>query len=138
MGCAGGSGSGRLHAQIAGQTGEETACEKGNGYPGVLHVEDIGHDGKEKGEADENQSHDLVLLAQVGHGTLAYGGGDVLHPFGAFGLGFHVAVEVPRKEQGHHGRYGNEPKKLCFHIKIRLIGKKDETSMPKAGTAWRN
>ena len=107
---AGGSIGGRLHAQKAGQAGEETAGQEGDGHPRVLHVEAVGHDGKHEGQAHKHEGHDLVLLFEVRHRPLADGGGDFHHLRGTLTFFHHLPVEIPGERQCQDRRCRHQPK----------------------------
>ncbi len=87
-----------LHPEEAGQAGEEAAGEEGHRDPGVLDLEDEGHERQQDDQADEDHGHDLVLLFEVGHGAFADIGGDPGHVLGALALLFHLVVEEPGEE----------------------------------------
>ena len=70
---------GCLHTEEAGESAEEPSCEESEGYPRVLGVEAIGHDGEDNGQHDKDDEHHAVLLSQIGHRTPSDVEGDLLH-----------------------------------------------------------
>ena len=110
--------SGGFHAEKARKAGEETARKEGYRHPRILHAEAVGHDGEEDDQPEEDPTHDLVLLPQVGHGAPAHGRGYLLHLRSALTLTHHLPVKVPGKGQCQHGRGRNKPEKQCIHNRV--------------------
>ena len=106
---------GGLHAEKARKAGEETTRKEGYGHPRILQAEAVGHDGEEDDQPEEDPTHNLVLLPQVGHGAPAHGRGYLLHLRSALTLTHHLPVKVPGKGQCQHGRGRNKPEKQCIH-----------------------
>ena len=104
---AGGIGS-RLHADETGQTREEAAGQEGDGHNLVLQVVEC-HHGEDDGQDNEDESHYLVLLLQVGHGAFAHVAGDFFHAVCPFVRLLHAAVELCGKSKRHQGSCRNNP-----------------------------
>ena len=98
-----------LHAEITGKPRKETARQEGEGHPGVLHPGAVGQVGEEQRQDDEYDQHDLVLLAQVGHGALAHVLGDLAHARGTFVLALHAAVKCPGYGQSNDSSGRDDP-----------------------------
>ena len=110
VGRAGRGVGGCLHAEETCQTGEEASGEEGEGNPAVLHVQTVGHEGKQQGEHDEDDGYDAVLLTQIGHGTATHMTGDFSHSGRALVLPHHLTEEDVRHAQCHDRGQGHEPK----------------------------
>ena len=113
-GARGGAGRG-LHAEVAGERREEPAEDKGHGQPGVLDAEPVGEVRKEPRHHREHQQHDLVLLAQIGHGAGAHMAADGAHLVVALILRLHLAEEAPREHHGDEGGEGGDPEHGLGH-----------------------
>ena len=106
IGRTGGGIGGGLHAEEACQTREETTSEEGKRHPGVLHVQAIGHEGKEGTKHHKDDADHLILLFQVGHSAFAYIERNLFHTGRAFIGCHHLAEEEPRHAQCHERCYG--------------------------------
>ena len=113
-GRAGGGVSGRLHAHISGQGREESASQEGHRHPVVLQIEKGQHQ-KEHRQADKDDAHHLVLLAEVGHGAFAHGFCYFLHEERAFVPLLHRRIEVEGHGERHKGRHGSNPEQRMHH-----------------------
>ena len=89
---------GGLHTEETRQAGEETTREEREPYDTVLQME-IRHDGKDDSQHDKDDRHDLVLLLQIRHRTLAHMRGDGTHEFRTLVLAQHGAIEIIGKTQ---------------------------------------
>ena len=113
---------GGLHAEEAGQSGEETTGEECEGHPGVLYVQAIGHKSKEGTEHHEDNTNDLVLLLEVGHSTFAHIERNFFHTRRTF-IGLHqLREEEVRHTQCHDRCDGHEPKYCRNHHTGFIIG----------------
>ena len=105
-----GRGIGRgLHAEEAGQAREETARKEGEGNPRVLHAGTVGQVGEEERQQDEDHQHDVVLLFEVGHGSLADVRGNLAHAFRALVFPLHERIKNPRHGQRHDRGRRHQP-----------------------------
>ena len=107
-------GSG-LHTEETSQAGEETTGEEGKRHPFVLCMEHVGHEGKDDGQHDEHDEYHLVLLFQVGHGSLAHILSNFNHSRCSLALLHHLREEEPCHSQCAHRSDGNNPKDSRNH-----------------------
>ena len=96
-----GFGSG-VHADVAAQTGEETAGKEGYRNERVLDLED-GQNGENDKEDREDRAHHFVLAAEVSHGAFTDVGRDLDHARGAFRSLDHALVADERHQQRQDG-----------------------------------
>ena len=98
---AGGIGS-RLHADEAGQTGEDTTSQECDGNNVVLQAVES-HDAEHHCDDDEEDGNNLVLLLEVCHGAFTHIARNLLHAVVAL-VGFlHVEEELGGKCQRDDG-----------------------------------
>ena len=67
----------------------------------------ISHKGKEYTKYDKDNADHLVLLFQVGHGTLTYVQGNLLHAWSALVFLHHLTEEKPSHAQSYYRSYGH-------------------------------
>ena len=99
---------GRLHAQKAAQTAEETTGQEGYGHERVLNPV-VGKGRKNSQQQDEDAGDHLVLPEQIGVGPVADMRGDLDHLLVALRGFHHLFVEDPGKDQGSDGADRGDP-----------------------------
>src|SRR5574344_1106988 len=120
-GSVGGTGRGvsrRFHTQVTGKSREKTTGKESDRYPWVLHVKTIGHDGENNHHAEEHDTHYLVLLPEVRHGSLTDKLGNGFHFVGSFAGLHHLPIEEVGETQGHDGSRGHDPENRCQCIHV--------------------
>ena len=119
IGSAGRGVGGCLHAEETSQTREETACQEGKRHPGVLYVQSVCHEGKQRAKHDKHNAYDLVLLFQVGHSTFSHVEGNLLHAGRSLVFLHHLGEEKPSHAQSYNRSNGHEPEYTRnVHIKL--------------------
>ena len=99
----------RLHAQKAGESGEESSGKESNRHPGVLHSETVCHNGEKDNQPQKYPAHNLVLLAKVRHSTFAHSSGNLNHLRRTLTLFHHLTMEIPGKTKCHNRSGWNQP-----------------------------
>ena len=111
---------GCLHTEKTGKPGEEPAGKEGYRNPGVLDAEAVSHNREKNYQPQEHPAHNLILLAEVGHGAFAHGGGNLHHLRSALALFHHLTVEIPGKAECQNGSGWNQPEKQSVHSINRI------------------
>ena len=109
-------GSG-LHAEESCKTREESSRKECKRNPRVLHVQAIGHEGKQSAEHHKDNAYDLVLLLQVGHCSVTHIECDLFHTWRTFVGCHHLAEENIRHTQCHDRCDGHEPE-YCGNVHV--------------------
>ena len=99
IGGAGRSVGGCLHAEVATQAREETACNKGKGDNTILYTEDIGQNREDNKEHHKGNDHHPILTSQVGHSAFTHRRCDFDHARRAFTHFHHRLIEIDGKTQ---------------------------------------
>ena len=75
----------------------------------ILNIKAIGQNSKKYGKDDEHNSHDLVLLLEIGHRTLTHIRGYLSHRRSTLILPEHPLVEIECKSQCDKGGNRHQP-----------------------------